>query len=220
MKKITILVAMVLIGSIAKASENIIILDDRNKTENRFNANEPIQFNERGIEFFVFANGEFDFNTRPDDSQGGYYYKTAGRKNIEMNRMPQNFGVLIEHDNFGRVRRIGNTFINYDFNNRVTRIGTVFMKYNRFSLTQIGGLQIVYNRFGEIIDMFGSVKNRQSYGFSYGNNGCNDNHQNHGSYNNHYGNYNQNNDNNSNYYYKQGNKTADSIQNLVRGNRR
>jgi hypothetical protein len=201
MKKITILVAMVLIGSIAKASEKIIILDDRNKTENRFNANEPIQFNERGIEFFVFANGEFDFNTRPDDSQGGYYYKTAGRKNIEMNRMPQNFGVLIEHDNFGRVRRIGNTFINYDFNNRVTRIGTVFMKYNRFSLTQIGGLQIVYNRFGEIIDMFGSVKNRQSYGFTYNNN------QNYS--NNHGNNFNNYNNNNSSYYYKKDNENKD-----------
>jgi len=191
MKKITFLVAATLLSFTTQAT-NLV---------NRFNMNEPIQFNERGIEFFVFANGEFDFNTRPDDSQGSYYYKTAGSRVEVANRTPQNFGVLIEHDNFGRVRRIGNTFINYDFNNRVTRIGTVFMKYNRFSLTQIGGLQIVYNRFGEIIDMFGSVKNRQSYGFTYNNN------QNYS--NNHGNNFNNYNNNNSSYYYKKDNENKD-----------
>jgi hypothetical protein len=207
MKKITLLVAITLVSFTTQASN----------LANRFNMNEPIQFNERGIEFFVFSNGEFDFNTQHDNSQGGYYYKTAGRRNIETNRMTNNYGVLIEHDNFGRVRRIGNTFINYDFNDRVSRIGTVFMRYNRFALTQIGGLQLVYNRYGELIDTFGSVKGRRNYGFSYVNNGCNNNYENNGN-NNDYEN--QNNSNNSDYYYKQGNKTADSIQNLGRRNRR
>ena len=33
-----------------------------NVTRDRFDINEPISFTERGIEFFVFANGDFDFN--------------------------------------------------------------------------------------------------------------------------------------------------------------
>jgi hypothetical protein len=33
----------------------------------------------------------------------------------------QNFEV--EHDNFGRVRRVGNVFINYDANDRIKRVG-------------------------------------------------------------------------------------------------
>jgi hypothetical protein len=186
MKKITLLVASILlIGNVAKASE-LNFTDDETRT--RFSFDEPIAFTERGIEFFVFPNGDFDFNTRPDDSQGGYFFKGAGKKGSDKitDRRPGNFGTLIEHDSFGRVRRVGNTFINYDTRDRVNRIGTVYMKYNRFALTQIGGLSIQYNRFGEITDMFGTVKGRRNTGFVYPQN-------------NHSTTYNNS---NSNYYYK------------------
>lgn len=208
MKKITILVAMILIGSIAKASENFNA-DDSRKVANRLDINQPIEFIERGIQFFVFANGDFDFNTRPDDVQGGYFYKTAGKRIAVSVRRPQNYGVLIEHDSFGRVRRIGNTFINYDFDNRVSRIGSVYMRYNRFALAQIGGLKLIYNRYGDLVDMFGSVKNTRNYGYSNGNN-CNNN-----SFNNYQNNpnyYNQNSGNNSDYYYRNSNNNeVDSV---------
>ncbi len=199
MKKITLLVACILLlGSVAKASEVLTITDERTTT--RFSLDEPIAFKERGIEFFVFADGEFDFNTRPNDSQGDYFFKSAGKRGSDSrrNNRPTNFGTLIEHDSFGRVRRVGNTFINYDNNDRVNRIGTVYMRYNRFALSQIGGLQIIYNRRGDIIDMFGSVKGRRNYGFTqnyYGNNHdyeCDDN----------YINSNSQNNNNDYYYYK------------------
>ena len=196
MKKITLLVAsLFLVGSVANASEIINISDEVYTIDTRFDENEPIQFSERGIEFFVFANGEFDFNTRPVDSQGQYYYKTAGRRSAEVSRQPANYGVRIEHDSFGRVRRIGNTFINYDFQDRVNRIGSVYMKYNRFALTNVGGLQIIYNRFGEIIDIIGSVKYSRNFGFTYGN------HQGQ-YYNNPYNNEYQNTSDNQYYYYK------------------
>ena len=196
MKKITILVAsFLLVGSMAKASEKPVFSDNNeNRMTARFSFDEPISFVERGIEFFVFPNGEFDFNTRPQDSQGDYFYKTAGKRaTVEVNRRPVNYGVLIEHDSFGRVRRIGNTFINYDFNDRVSRIGTVYMRYNRYALEQIGGLQIIYNRRGDIIDIIGSVKGRRSSGYYYNNN------YNNNSYNTNY----NSGSNNSDYYYKQ-----------------
>jgi hypothetical protein len=174
MKKITLLVASIfLVGNMANASENPFFSD--NTTIARFSFEEPIAFTERGIEFFVFPNGEFDFNTRPNDSDGAYHFKSAGRRvTIEINRRPTNYGVRIEHDAFGRVRRVGNTFINYDYNDRVSRIGSVFMRYNRFALSQVGGLQIIYNRRGQIVDMFGSVKGR-NYG-NYSNHGHNEPH--------------------------------------------
>jgi len=121
-KKITLLVAsFFLVGSMAAASENPVFSD--NTTIARFSFDEPISFTERGIEFFVFPNGEFDFNTRPDDSHGDYYYKTAGKRStVIVQRGPINYGVRIEHDSFGRVRRVGNTFINYDYNDKVNKI--------------------------------------------------------------------------------------------------
>jgi hypothetical protein len=167
MKKITLLVASILLtASVANATE--VIRTSNYDNTMRFSFEEPISFIERGIEFFVFPNGDFDFNTRPDDSQGDYFYRTAGRKGtVTASRRPVNYGVRIEHDSFGRVRRVGNTFINYDYNDRVSRIGSIYMRYNRFALAQIGGMRIIYNRNGAIVDMIGSVKGRGNYGFTY-----------------------------------------------------
>lgn len=170
MKKITLLVASILlVGSVANASEIIQRSGEENRT--RFSFDEPISFTERGIEFFVFPNGEFDFNTRPEDSQGDYFYKTAGKRGtVTTERRPENYGVRIEHDGFGRVRRIGNTFINYDNRDRVNRIGSVYMRYNRTALTQIGGMQLIYNRFGDILDTRGTIKGYSNFGYVYNNN--------------------------------------------------
>ena len=219
MKKITLLVAMALMSCAAQAS----------KLANRFNFNEPIQFNERGIDFFVFPNGEFDFNTRPNDSNGNFFYKTAGRRAV-INVGIQNYGTLIEHDSYGRVRRVGNTLINYDMQDRVSRIGSVYMRYNRFALIQIGGLRLMYNRYGELVNTFGAVKRFANQGFTNGFAHCGNGmyygpSNNNNGYNNNNNSYNNNDfdtGNSSNYYYKQGTRsqTQDSIVPQVRGNRR
>jgi hypothetical protein len=41
---------------------------------------EPIQFMERGIKFYVFLDGEFDFNTRPGNYHGAYFNKGKKKK--------------------------------------------------------------------------------------------------------------------------------------------
>ncbi|MCL9807280.1 hypothetical protein NAT51_17245 [Flavobacterium amniphilum] len=173
-KEITLVMASIfLAGSMAYASENPVFSDNQGKATVRHHVDyrdaEPIKFMERGIEFYVFPNGDFDFNTRPQDSDtdDGYYFKAAGKRGtVTVERHPVNYGVRIERDAFGRVRRVGNTFINYDAFDRVNRIGTVYMKYNSFALTQIGGLRIVYDRKRCIINMYGNVKGR-SYGYDY-----------------------------------------------------
>ena len=190
MKKITLLVASILlVGSVANASEIIKASDEERR--NSYSFDEPISFTERSIEFFVFPNGDFDFNTRPDDSQGDYFYKAAGKRGSEARR-PINYGTRIEHDSFGRVRRVGNTFINYNSRDRVSRIGSVYMRYNRTALTQIGGMRIIYNRRGEIVDTVGNIKSYSGYAYNY------NNHFNDYDYNN---NYTASNYNNDNYYY-------------------
>lgn len=188
MKKITLLVASILlVGSAVNASE---IIRNSGEATTRYSFDEPISFTERGIEFFVFPNGEFDFNTRPEDSQGDYYYKTAGKRgSVTQSSRPMNYGTRIEHDSFGRVRRVGNTFINYDNRDRVSRIGTVYMKYNRTALAQIGGMRIVYNRRGEIVDTIGRIKGYSNSGYAYNYDTNND-----------YS-YNTSNNNSTDYYY-------------------
>lgn len=175
MKKITLLVASIFLmgGIVANAADR----NDRRYPVDFRNA-DPIVFVERGVEFFIFPDGQFDFNTRP--SNGEMYYK-QNRSNAvnktygkHANVQYRNYGVKVEHDNRGRVRRVGNVMINYDANDRVKRVGSVYMAYNRYALTQVGGLEIIYNRRGQIVDFVGAVNGGRVYQYSQNNNDYND----------------------------------------------
>ena len=179
MKKITLLVAGIfLIGGVANASEIMKVSDVRSFFTN-FNDAEPITFIERGIAFYIFPDGQFDFNSEP--SVGDTYYrngKRGGTNSTYGAPSTLNSGVIVEHDSQGRVRRVGNVFVNYDANDRIKRIGSVYMTYKNQSLIQVGGLQIIYNRRGQIIDMIGAVKGRTQIansGNNYNNNPNNGN---------------------------------------------
>ncbi|MFV7234012.1 hypothetical protein [Flavobacterium sp. ZB4R12] len=213
MKKITLLVASIFLigGGVANATEKNNFSHERRLPVDFRNA-EPIVFTERGIEFFVFPDGQFDFNTRP--STGNMYYKSSKRNavnktyGVPTNFRNKNYGVKVEHDNMGRIRRIGNVFINYDSNDRIKRVGSVYMTYNRYALEQVGGLQIIYNRRGQIVDIIGSVKGRRANEYSQNNNDNYDHDCDYGNNQNDNGNndydydYNQNSNDQDQYYYK------------------
>lgn len=93
--------------------------------------NDAVTFVERGIQFHVFLNGDFDFNTHYDRFS--------------------DYGVRINRDRRGKIRSIGNVYINYDVRGNVTRIGSVFMKYKFGNLFKVGNLHIKYDRWGNPI---------------------------------------------------------------------
>ncbi|WP_294824424.1 hypothetical protein [uncultured Flavobacterium sp.] len=158
MKKITLLVAgLLLSGSLALASETTVFSGRPAYYGIDYRDAEPVTFVERGIEFLVFADGAFDFNTEPSINGGTYYRYGRGRYNDTYRAPGRGNGVKIEHDHNGRVRRVGNVFINYDTKGRVKRIGTIYMSYNSFALAQIGNLKLIYNRSGHLVDATGYV---------------------------------------------------------------
>ncbi|MFV8342886.1 hypothetical protein [Flavobacterium sp. XS2P39] len=198
MKKITLLVASIFLfgGGVANAAEKTSLTQERRLPADFRNA-EPIVFTERGIEFFVFPDGQLDFNTRP--SNGDYKYNKSNKRGpynktygAQTNTRNRNYGVKVEHDNMGRVRRVGNVSINYDSNDRIKRVGTVYMTYNRYALERVGGLEIIYNRRGQIVDIIGSVKGGRADQYSQNGNDYNDYE---------YAN-NQNSNDNDDYYYR------------------
>jgi hypothetical protein len=103
--------------------------------------NNSVNFEEQGIQFFIFTNGEFDFN-----SNNNYY-------NSHINRERG-----IYRDYRGQITRIGNSFIRYDSYGNVIRIGNVFMKYYRGKLTDVGHLKVRYDYWGNPT-FYGNVKN-------------------------------------------------------------
>ena len=175
MKKVTLMIAsLLLIVTSATATTNLVQETENNlRITNRYRYTQPILFVERGVEFLIFPNGAFDFNTEIVDGPYGddvYYRGNRSRRSsinatwgapgsavryTSVNRRPR--GVLVLHDRFGKVRRIGNVFINYDRFGRVKRIGSVYMRYRRGLLKQVGGLTIQYNRFGDMIGTQGFV---------------------------------------------------------------
>lgn len=93
---------------------------------------QPVKIKVRHIDFYIFPNGDFDFNAH------GRRYKHAGHR-----------GVRIEKDRFGKIRRVGNVYINYNRYGQVSRIGRIFIKYNRRGLVvKVGPKYIRYHRRG------------------------------------------------------------------------
>ena len=113
-----------------------------------------IEFMERGIKFYVFPNGEIDFNSH-NKFKSQYYYRNGHRYK---KRIPMR-GISIDRDYNGRVRRVGKVFINYNRFGKVSRVGSVNIDYSHRRMTQVGGLQINYDRFGNK-HYYGQVKPR------------------------------------------------------------
>jgi len=173
MKKLLLLVTGLLMGLTTGNAQNMKRGKDFNSAHYRFA--EPISFVERGVEFLIFPDGSFDFNTNIEDlyynANLNYRSSTSRRSSLNVTygapgvkarvqySAPSSRGVLILHDRDGKVRRIGNVFINYDREGRITRAGSVYMRYQRGigTLRQVGGLRVNYNHWGEIVHVSGAV---------------------------------------------------------------
>ncbi len=103
----------------------------------RHSMNDPVKITVRSIDFFIFPNGEFDFNAHHRRS---HHYRRG------------DFGVRIERDRYGKIRRIGNVYLNYNRYGQISRIGSIFIKYNRRGLVyKIGRKHLHYRRHGYIV---------------------------------------------------------------------
>jgi hypothetical protein len=116
----------------------------------RHNMQEPVKLTVRGIDFFIFPNGEFDFNAH---TRRHHYVRG-------------DFAVRIERDRYGKIRRIGNVFLNYNHYGQIRRIGNVFISYNRRGLVnRIGNKHLQYYRYGYVV-VYG-VNNPVTYSSYY-----------------------------------------------------
>ena len=174
MKKQLLFIAAVLIGltSATATTAGHAVSNGEDFDSARFRFAEPIAFIERGVEFLIFPDGSFDFNTEIANNTSNVYYRSNTRRTSvnstygapgTVRRVhysnPRPRGVVITHDSNGQVRRIGNVFINYDRSGRIKRAGSVYMSYQRGNglLKQVGGLRVNYNRWGELVHTSGIV---------------------------------------------------------------
>lgn len=209
MKKLVLLFTGLLMGLTAVTANTTSNSDDRRAIlTSRYHHAQPIIFVERGIEFIVFPNGDFDFNTAFDGYGYNYYnddlyYRrnntrrgsvgvtAPGTTSRYYDYGPR--GVQVIHDRWGNVRRVGHVFINYDYYGRVKRIGSVYIRYRRHRMVQIGGLRLFYNRHGQVVRTRGIVNRHWNWNHNYNHFGWdNDYHWN---------------DNDDHFYYRKNGKT-------------
>ncbi|MEW4924542.1 hypothetical protein [Algibacter sp. 2305UL17-15] len=173
MKRVLLVFTSMLIGLTTVSATELNHQTQTNTFEIKKNYHyaQPIIFMERGIEFLIFPDGSFDFNTNVNNNyRSTTNYRRSSRRstinrfyhrpNARMNYNPGNRGVYISRDRNGTIRRIGNVFLNYDRHGRLTRVGSIFMNYSRgkhSSLKRVGGLQVDYNRWGDIEYLNGQV---------------------------------------------------------------
>ncbi|WP_397362835.1 hypothetical protein [Olleya sp. R77988] len=214
MKKLVLLFTGLLMGLTTVTAETKSASQGEDLVSNRNHYVQPILFVERGVEFLIFPDGSFDFNTQLDYTQGDNYYRrktTTKRKSVNTTygapgtyvtySNPRDRGIIITHDRDGKVRRIGHIFLNYNRIGQIKRIGSVYLRYNRQGLvSQIGGMRLKYNRRGRLIKTIGQVNRHNINQGFYGNSGSQHNQDNNVDYD-----YNNNDDY---YYYKKGVKTA------------
>lgn len=208
MKKVILLLAVMLTGlTTATAAETSAKLDKDLDLTSRYRYTQPIVFVERGVEFLIFADGSFDFNTdafgyapkrRNINKRRNIVGRTFGAPGTTRHYGSRNRGVLIRHDYLGRVKRIGNVFVIYDRQGRIKRVGSVYMQYKNRQLKQVGNLRLKYNKRGRLIRTIGHV--------NFGNRGANL-HINDGRQNDWNDNgWNNNRNNDDFYYYRQNGK--------------
>ncbi|MGV8814141.1 MAG: hypothetical protein ACOH2D_08530 [Gelidibacter sp.] len=212
MKKQLLFNAMVLIGltSISASNTNFAPQGDDFTNKARYRYVEPIMFIEQGVEFLIFPDGSFDFNTHLNNQstnsrRSSMNTDQGGSKTINVRYYGKSIvnRVTIEHNYNGMVKRIGNVAVEYDKHGRIKRLGSIKMNYDDGKLSKVGGLKVKYNRWDEIISTRGTVHeaNRNyQYGPRYSSVHSNPNYKdyaNHKDY----------------YYYKQG--SADKKQKKV-----
>ena len=175
MKKIVLLFTAVLMGltSVTAAETSSAILNKDLDLTSRYRYAQPVTFIERGVEFLIFADGSFDFNTDLISPRGtGLYFQRNTRRssiNVAIGAPgASNYhygarGVLVTHNRLGQVRRVGNVFINYDRYGRIVRVGSVKISYRHGFLRQVGGMRLQYNRKGRLIHTKGFI-NRSNRG--------------------------------------------------------
>ena len=132
MKKISILLvtAIIFCGFSEKSKRNLT--SSESMLLNTFQ-NSAIRFSEGGVNFSVYLDGSFDY---------------------------QSSGERVSYNYSGKVSRIGDVFINYNYDgSRVSQIGNVYISYDfqGKKVSKIGCLYVQYDYQGRFTGTSGSV---------------------------------------------------------------
>ena len=109
---------------------------------NSFRYGNSFIFNENGITFSVYPDGEFDFFI--DNQVNVGVGARVGNVGITFNS-GFNYNPFVQYDDFGAVVQVENVPIFYDYYGRVSQIGGVDIRYRNGFVRRVGGLNVFWN---------------------------------------------------------------------------
>ncbi|NER16480.1 hypothetical protein [Spongiivirga citrea] len=190
MKKTAFFLAVMIASMMTvTAAETATTNEGLNGITKRYRHVQPIRFVERGVVFFVYPNGSFDYNpqrTRLRHRRGTYYGASISAPgfNINYRNRGNRFrnGLRVSYDYYGRIKTVGGVYITYNRRGKVRRIGRVNISYNRGRLYNVGGLQLHYNNRGYNNRLSGFINDYNTGCGICGTTGCSVNHFDHDGY--------------------------------------
>ncbi len=136
MKKLVLLIAAMVFGMgthAATSSEMTVV---------NYRYGNSFIFNESGITFSVYPDGEFDFfiDNRVNVGVGA----RVGNVGITFNS-GFNYDPFVQYDDFGAVVQVENVPVFYDYYGRVSQIGAIDIRYRNGFVRRVGGLNVFWN---------------------------------------------------------------------------
>ena len=154
MKKVYLLFAFLVVGLSAKAAP-ASATDSRNP----FGYGDAFIFNEGGVEFAVFPNGEFDFHFNPRGIASGF-----GRNNPFSFNGGYNYDPFVQYDDYGAVIQIERVPVYYDYFGRIVQAGRVQIGYNHYGMVnRIGNLFLQYDPYNQYTRYSGYINSHNRF---------------------------------------------------------
>ena len=138
MKKFVLLMAAIVFGATGTKAATV----SGEMAVNTFRNGNSFIFNESGVTFSVYPDGEFDFfiDNRVNVGVGA----RVGNVGITFNS-GFNYNPFVQYDDFGAVVQVENVPIFYDYYGRVSQIGGVDIWYRNGFVRRVGGLNVFWN---------------------------------------------------------------------------
>ena len=149
MKKLFVLAVFIFLGGITAQELHATTTLNGSDLGRRYLNAQPITFKHQGVRFFVHTNGVLDFKLPRYRGRNTGRIHNQGWNGSGYNR---NF---VKYDDQGKAIRIGNMHIIYNRFGKVGKIGSIRMRYYNGRLKALGGIQVRYNRYGELYALTG-----------------------------------------------------------------
>jgi hypothetical protein len=131
--------------------------------QTRYNGKAYI-FIEGGVEFSVFADGQFDFVYLATQQSNMLSFNTPSVF-LSFNA-GQDYETYLQYDDYGAIIQIEDVPVYYDVYGRIIQAGEVEISYRNRAISRIGGLQIYYNSYGDY-DYYTGYINSYNRFYSY-----------------------------------------------------